>query len=76
MGGAAYPRRARRLGIERGEALVEFTLKADGRVTNVRTVSASHPVFGTASMQIVSQLRCKGQGRDVIVRVPFGYRLQ
>jgi len=76
MGEASYPRRARRLGIERGEALIQFTLKADGRVANVKALSATHPVFAQASMRIVEQFRCKGHAHDVVVRVPFGYRLQ
>ncbi|MEO5883188.1 MAG: TonB family protein, partial [Caldimonas sp.] len=76
MGEAAYPRRARHLGIDHGEALIQFTLKPDGRVTAVRALSATHPVFARASMQIVEQFKCMGQGQDVVVLVPFGYRLK
>ncbi len=76
MGDASYPVRARRLGIERGDALVQFTLKADGRVANVKALHASHPTFARASVRIVERFKCQGQGRDVLVTVPFGYRLQ
>lgn len=76
MGEVSYPRQAVRLGLDQGEALIQFTLKADGRVTDVKALSATHRVFAQASIRTVEQFRCAGQGRDVTVRVPFGYRLR
>ena len=76
MGDAAFPREALRRGLDRGEALVQFTLTADGRVTHVETVRASNRIFAHASEEIVSKFECRGQGRDVVVRVPFDYRVQ
>ena len=76
MGDAAYPRRARQQGIDHGSALIQFTLEPDGSVADVRPVQASSPIFADSSMAIVRQLRCEGQGRAVIVRVPFDYRLE
>ena len=76
MGDAAYPRQARRQGLARGDALIQFTLTSDGRVTDIKTLRASHPIFARSSMQVVAQFKCRGQGRDVVVIVPFGYTLE
>src|SRR4051812_43296052 len=53
MGDVAYPREAQRQGIEKGEALVEFTLSPTGEMKNVRVVSATNPIFARNSMRIV-----------------------
>jgi protein TonB len=76
MGEVAYPREAIRQGIERGEAVIAFTLTANGQITNVRTVSATNQIFARNSIRIVGEYKCQGQGRDVNVTVPFGYKLQ
>ena len=76
MGDAAYPRRAIQLGIDHGSALIEFTLKPDGSVADVRSVHASSAIFADSSMAVVRELHCRGQGHDVVVRVPFDYRLE
>jgi protein TonB len=75
MGDAGFPREAARQGIDRGEALIQFTLGANGEVKDVKPLRASHPIFARSSMRIVAEYKCQGQGRDVIVQVPFGYRL-
>lgn len=76
MGDAAFPREALRRGLDKGEALVEFTLGATGRIRDVRAVHASHPVFARSSMRIVQAFECAGQGHDLVVQVPFSYRLE
>lgn len=76
MGDVAYPREAMRQGIEQGEALIRFTLTAGGEVKDVKALHASNPIFERSSIRIVSQYRCQGQGRDLLVTVPFGYKLQ
>ncbi|HJV60262.1 MAG TPA: energy transducer TonB [Albitalea sp.] len=76
MGDLAYPREAVRQGIEQGAALVQFTVSAAGDVKDIRVVSATHPIFARASARIVGEYKCQGQGRDVLVQVPFGYRLE
>lgn len=76
MGDVAFPREAVRQGIERGEATISFTLTAAGQITNVRTVNSSHPIFARNSLRIVGEYKCQGQGRDITVTVPFGYKLQ
>jgi protein TonB len=76
MGDVAYPREAQRAGIEKGEALIQFTLSPTGEVKNVTVISASHQIFARNSVRIVGEYKCQGQGRELTVRVPFGYKLQ
>ena len=76
MGDVAYPREAQRQGIEKGEALIQFTLSPTGEVKNITVISASHQIFARNSVRIVGEYKCQGQGREVTVRVPFGYKLQ
>ncbi|MGZ5131129.1 MAG: energy transducer TonB [Caldimonas sp.] len=76
MGDVAYPRDAIRLGIERGEALIQFTLSAHGEVKDIKVIRSSHPIFARNSVRIVGEYKCQGQGRDVTVQVPFGYKLE
>jgi protein TonB len=76
MGEAAFPREATRAGLERGEVLVEFTLGPSGEMKNVRALRSSHPIFARASMRLVGSYKCKGQGRDVVVQVPFSYKTE
>ena len=76
MGDVAFPRDAQRQGIERGEATVQFTLTASGEVKDIKAIRASHPIFARNSVRIVSEYKCQGQGRDLVVTVPFGYKLE
>ena len=75
MGDVAYPREAARQGIDKGEALIQFTLGPNGEVKDVKAVRSTHPIFARNSIRIVSEYKCQGQGRDVVVQVPFGYKL-
>jgi len=74
MGEAGFPRDAIRQGLDKGEALIQFTLTASGEIKDIKTIRASHPIFGRNSARIVSEYKCAGQGRDVTVQVPFGYK--
>jgi protein TonB len=76
MGDAGFPRDAARMGLEKGDALIRFTLGAAGDIRDVRAVRASHPIFARSSIRIVGAYKCQGQGRDVLVQVPFGYQLE
>lgn len=69
-----YPRQAERLGLS-GDVVVEFTLSGAGQIRDVTVVRTSHNLFTQAATHAVSQLQCVGQGHDVRVRVPFGFRL-
>jgi len=76
MGDAGFPRDAIRQGLDKGEALIQFTLTASGEIKDIKAVRASHPIFARNSIRIVGEYKCQGQGRDVIVTVPFGYKLE
>ena len=73
---ASFPREAQRMGLEKGEALIQFTLSASGEIKDIKSLRASHPIFARNSIRIVGEYKCAGQGRDVIVQVPFGYKLE
>ena len=76
MGDVGFPRDAQRLGLERGEALIQFTLGPGGEMKDVRALRATHPVFARNSIRIVGEYKCQGQGREVVVQVPFRYKLE
>jgi len=76
MGDSVFPRDAIRQGIEKGEALVQFTLSATGEIKDVKVLKSTHPIFARNSMRLVSEYKCQGQGRDVLVQVPFGYKME
>lgn len=74
MGESAFPRDAQRQGIERGDALIQFTLTASGEIKNITSLRASNPIFARNSIRLISSFKCQGQGRDVIVQQPFSYK--
>ena len=76
MGDTAFPKDAVRQGLEKGDATVLFTLSASGEIKNVMVERASHATFGRASVRVVNEFKCQGQGRDVQVRVPFSFKLE
>ena len=76
MGDVAFPREAIRQGLERGEAVVQFTLTANGEMKDIRAIRSSNAIFARNSVRIVGDYKCQGQGRDVTVTVPFGYKLE
>jgi periplasmic protein TonB len=76
MGDAAFPRAATRLGLEEGDALVQFTLTANGEIKDVKAIKSSHAVFAENSIRLVSTFKCAGRGSDVFVQVPFEYKVE
>lgn len=76
MGEAGFPRDAIRQGLDKGEAVIQFTLSAAGEIKDVKVVRSTHPIFARNSVRIVSEYKCAGQGQDVVVTVPFGYKLE
>jgi len=76
MGDSVFPRDAIRQGIEKGEALIQFTLSANGEIKDVKVLKSTHPIFARNSMRLVSEYKCQGQGKDVLVQVPFGYKME
>jgi protein TonB len=76
MGEASFPREASKAGLEKGEALIQFVVGANGEIKDVKALRASHQIFARASMRIVAEYKCQGQGKDVLVQVPFGFKLE
>lgn len=76
MGEATFPRAATRLGLEEGEALIQFTLTPAGEIRDIRAIKASHPSFAENSIRLVGALKCSGRGTDVQVQVPFAYKVE
>jgi protein TonB len=76
MGQASFPRAASRLGLEEGDALIQFTLGANGEVRDVKALRASHALFAENSIRLVSAYKCTGRGVDVLVQVPFAYKIE
>jgi periplasmic protein TonB len=76
MGDAGFPREAIRQGLDKGEALIQFTLTASGEIKDIKALRSSHAIFARNSIRIVGEYKCQGQGRDVLVTVPFGYKLE
>jgi TonB family protein len=65
--------------LENGEALVEFIIDEDGRVTLPRTVQANDPAFGYAAAQAAVAWRFEppragGNPAAVRARVPFKFK--
>jgi protein TonB len=75
MQSIVYPREALKDGIE-GEVIMEFTVTASGQVKDTVIKSSTNRVFNRASMAVVSQLTCQGQGQDVRVQAPISFKLR
>jgi protein TonB len=74
MRDAGFPRAAQRAGLDSGSALIQFTLTTSGEIKDVTALKASHPAFAQGAMKIVSEYKCTGQGREVLVHVPFTFK--
>jgi protein TonB len=76
LGDSSFPPEAQRKGIEKGEATMEWVVTASGEIKDLKSVSATNPIFAKNSAQLISSYKCVGQGRDVVVRQVFSYKLQ
>jgi protein TonB len=75
MQSIVYPREALKDNLE-GEVIIEFTVTASGQVKDTAIRSSTNRVFNRASMAVVSQLSCQGQGQDVRVQAPISFKLR
>lgn len=62
-----------------GEATVQFTVRADGTVTDLQVVSSSHPAFGPAAVAAIAQWKFgpgqkDGRAVNTTMRVPVKFR--
>ena len=76
MGGVNYPSEAISRGVESGDVLIDLTLSSDGTISTFRIVRMTDPAFAKVALSALVDLKCKGQGRDVHLQVPFGFRLK
>jgi protein TonB len=74
MGETGFPREAIRRGLDKGDALVQFTITEGGEIRDAHAIRASHPIFAANSVRIVNEYKCAGQGQPVVVQVPFSYQ--
>jgi len=70
-----YPPEALRDNIT-GNVLVQFVVGADGQARDFTLIHQAHPLLNRAALAAVHRFNCVGQGRDVIVQVPFDFRLE
>ncbi len=70
-----YPPQARREGLQ-GDVLARFVVGSAGDIRNVDIVSSSQRAFNSTVINAVRQFNCVAQGRDVVVEVPFTFRLE
>jgi protein TonB len=75
MGSIVYPREALRDGTE-GEVLIEFTVGADGQVTDVAIAKSTNRIFNRVALKAAESMACQGQGHDVRVQLPVGFKLK
>jgi protein TonB len=75
MSSIAYPRDALRQNLE-GEVVIEFTVTAGGQVKDAVIKSSTNRVFNRPSMDVVEKLSCQGQGQDIRVQAPIGFKLR
>ena len=74
MGDAAYPRDAIKEGLDRGEALIRFTVTSTGEIKDITAVSSTNRAFARAAITAVHDFKCNAQGRDVVFEIPFSYK--
>lgn len=75
MSSINYPRDALRQNLE-GEVIIEFTIAANGKVKDAVIKSSTNRIFNRPSMDVVERLSCQGQGQDVRVQAPIGFKLR
>ena len=65
-----------RAGINKGSAVIQFTVGPNGQVKDISVIRASSPIFARSSVGIVAQYKCQGLGHEVRIEVPMDYRLE
>ncbi|XHO67241.1 hypothetical protein BCC1697_003727 [Burkholderia gladioli] len=73
-GSIRYPQAAQENNIT-GDVLIEFTVDADGKITNERVAQSADSDLDRAAFNAVKQFKCVGQGQPVRVQVPFSFNL-
>jgi protein TonB len=76
MGDSGFPVEATRKGIEKGETTMEWIVTATGEIKDVKSLGSTNPIFTKNSARLIGAYKCVGQGRDVVVRQVFSYKLE
>ncbi|HUL68335.1 MAG TPA: TonB family protein [Burkholderiaceae bacterium] len=70
-----YPREALLDNIQ-GEVVIEFTITSSGQVKDAVIKSSTNRVFNKVALSTVqNRLTCQGQGQDVRVLAPIGFKI-
>jgi protein TonB len=75
MSSISYPREALKENVE-GEVVIEFTVTATGQIKDTVIKSSSNRLFNRASMAVVADLKCQGQGQDIRAQAPISFKLR
>ncbi|MEX3581692.1 MAG: energy transducer TonB [Burkholderia sp.] len=73
-GSILYPQGAQENNIT-GDVLIEFTVDANGKISNERVAQSADFDLDRAALNAVRQFKCIGQGQPVRVQVPFSFNL-
>jgi TonB family protein len=71
----SFPEEAIALRMSAGDAVVAFTIRADGTVVDQAVKSATHPSFGAAALSVVSRLRCNRRAASLRITLPVNFDL-
>ena len=74
LGDGAYPRDAAREGLDRGEAVLRWTVTTAGEIRDVVVVSATNRIFARQAQVLLRDVKCAGQGRDIVFELPFVFK--
>ena len=74
LGDSSYPRDAIREGLDKGEAVLRFTVAASGEIKEVSVVSSTNRIFARQAQVLLRDFKCAAQGRDVVFEVPFTFK--
>ncbi|HTT12520.1 MAG TPA: TonB family protein [Burkholderiaceae bacterium] len=69
-----YPREALLDNLQ-GDVVIEFTITGSGKVTDAVVKSSTNRVFNKVALNAVQRLTCQGQGQDVRVLAPIGFKI-
>lgn len=70
-----YPRRALQNNIS-GSVLVQFVVAANGHSRDFTLLKSAHPLLNRAALDAAQRFNCVGQGQDVVVQVPFEFKVE
>jgi protein TonB len=76
LGDSGFPVEAQRKGIEKGETTMEWIVTAAGEIKDLKALGSTYPIFTKNSARLIGSYKCVGQGRDVVVRQVFSYKLE